>query len=142
MSKIIPAFVATALLFANCNNENDNNPVAPATRSPEFNPPVWILGTWGDPYDVMKFEFHPDDVIMVSLAVGVTVDFKKGFSGATVTEDVNTEIEYRISATYPNMKQAYRFVKKSPATLDYYQTMTDDAHPDTPDQSPVSLIKE
>jgi uncharacterized protein YkvS len=142
MRKAFLTSLVITLLIANC--KNDNNPVTPATTdSPKFNPPVWIIGTWKDNYDITKYEFSANNVIMVSLQAGVSVDFKNGFTGATVTEDVNNNSEYKVSAIYPNMKQTFRFVIISDTTLGYYLIMSDDAHPeDTLNQSPILLNKE
>ena len=141
MKKIIAALLLFTFIIADCNKEDPISPDRP--HSPEFNPPAWIIGTWKDNYGVVKYVFSADNVIMVALQSNVSVDFQRGFSGATVTEDINNDDEYKVSAVYPAMNQTYRFVKKTATSLDYYLITADDAHPaDTIDQHPITLMKE
>ncbi len=101
-------------LFLGCGG-----PVDPEV---EFTPPSWIIGIWHDGTDSNNFTFSSDNVVLDSPATSTSINFKEAFSSATVTEDVNSDSEYKFTITSTGVNQTYQFVKASVTTLNYSLT--------------------
>jgi len=104
----------SCFLFLSCGGSVD-----PEVK---FTPPSWIIGIWHDGTDFNNFTFSSDNVVLDSPAASTSINFKEAFSSATVTEDVNSDSEYKFTATSTGVNQTYQFVKASVTTLNYSLT--------------------
>jgi len=104
----------SCFLFLGCGG-----PVDPEV---EFTPPSWIIGIWHDGTDFNNFTFSSDNVVLDSPAASTSINFKVAYSSATVTEDVNSDSEYKFTITSTGVNQTYQFVKASVTTLNHSLT--------------------
>ena len=109
--------IILSIALASCQQQSKQNDITEF----EFTPPSWIIGIWHDGTDSNNFTFSSDNVVLDSPAASTSINFKVAFSSA-VTEDVNSDSEYKFTITTTGFNQTYQFVKASVTTLNYSLT--------------------
>ncbi len=110
--------IILSIALASCQQQSKQNDITEF----EFTPPSWIIGIWHDGTDSNNFTFSSDNVVLDSPAASTSINFKVAYSSATVTEDVNSDSEYKFTISTTGVNQTYQFVKASVTTLNYSLT--------------------
>ena len=110
---LIISFIATLTYCANDPNDSNDQVNDEATLSP----PSWIIGTWSDSADTLKFVFSTDNIVQTSSITTISIDFKEAYLNnevadvsVTVTGSSYT-VEVAIETAEVSITTKHSFVK-------------------------------
>ncbi|MFO7840769.1 MAG: hypothetical protein R6V48_01205 [Fidelibacterota bacterium] len=113
MKKITIALLFVTIIavsFVGCDGILDPDRLG----EPEFSPPAWIIGTWADTLGKYEYVFEENDITLND-----TYDLKEMFSGASMDEEISSEL-YTLSFSFLVVDTTvFRFDKTSSTTLDH-----------------------